>query len=44
MTLAHTAKFHLDSMEYYPYGEIRSDSVPMDKLFSGQRLDDTGLH
>ena len=34
----------LGAMKYYPYGEIRSGSVPTDKLFTGQRLDGTGLY
>ena len=32
------------SIKYYPYGSTRSDSVPTDKKFTGQRLDDTGLY
>ncbi len=32
------------TMKYYPYGETRVGSVPTDKLFTGQRLDDTGLY
>jgi RHS repeat-associated protein len=31
-------------MKYYPFGGARSGSVPTDKLFTGQRLDDTGLY
>jgi RHS repeat-associated protein len=31
-------------MKYYPYGSTRSGSVTTDKLFTGQRLDDTGLY
>jgi RHS repeat-associated protein len=34
----------LGTMKYYPYGSTRSGSVPTDKLFTGQRLDDTGLY
>jgi RHS repeat-associated protein len=34
----------LGIMKYYPYGETRTGSVPTDKLFTGQRLDDTGLY
>ena len=32
------------SILYYPYGATRAGSVPTDKLFTGQRLDDTGLY
>jgi len=32
------------SIKYYPYGSTRSGSVPTDKKFTGQRLDDTGLY
>jgi RHS repeat-associated protein len=34
----------VSSISYLPYGEIRSGSVPTDKLFTGQRLDDAGLY
>jgi len=34
----------IGTMKYYPFGETRSGSVPTDKLFTGQRLDDTGLY
>jgi RHS repeat-associated protein len=32
--------------KYYPFGECRNSpqNVPTDKLFTGQRLDDTGLY
>ncbi|MBI4302735.1 MAG: hypothetical protein HY665_00135 [Chloroflexi bacterium] len=32
------------SIRYFPFGATRSGSVPTDKLFTGQRLDDTGLY
>ncbi|MBI4188785.1 MAG: RHS repeat-associated core domain-containing protein [Chloroflexi bacterium] len=32
------------TMKYTPFGETLSGSVPTDKLFTGQRLDDTGLY
>jgi len=31
-------------MKYCPYGDTRSGSVSTDKLFTGQRLDDTRLY
>jgi len=31
-------------MKYLPFGEIRTGYVPTDKLFTGQRLDPTGLY
>jgi len=34
----------LGAMKYYPFGETRSGTVPTDKLFTGQRLDDTSLY
>jgi RHS repeat-associated protein len=34
----------LGAIKYLPFGETRSGSVPTDKLFTGQRLDDTGLY
>jgi RHS repeat-associated protein len=34
----------LGTIKYYPYGSTRSGSVPTDKKFTGQRLDDTGLY
>jgi RHS repeat-associated protein len=34
----------LGTIKYTPFGETRSGSVPTDKLFTGQRLDDTGLY
>jgi RHS repeat-associated protein len=40
-----TDGYQIDTtMKYYPYGGIRSGSVPTDKLFTGQRLDGTGLY
>lgn len=32
------------TMNYLPFGAARSGSVPTDKLFTGQRLDATGLY
>jgi len=32
------------TMKYYPYGGTRAGDVPIDKLFTGQRLDGTGLY
>ena len=32
------------TMKYYPFGGIRSGSVPTDLQFTGQRLDGTGLY
>ena len=34
------------TMRYYPYGECRKSTgtIPTDKKFTGQRLDDTGLY
>jgi YD repeat-containing protein len=32
------------TVKYLPFGETRSGTVPTDKLFTGQRLDDTGLY
>ena len=32
------------TMKYYPFGATRSGSVPTDRLFTGQRLDSTGLY
>jgi RHS repeat-associated protein len=32
------------TMKYLPFGLTRSGSVPTDKLFTGQRLDDIGLY
>jgi len=32
------------TIKYYPYGATRAGSVPTDKKFTGQRLDDTGLY
>ena len=32
------------TMKYLPFGETRTGSVPTDKLFTGQRLDATGLY
>ncbi len=32
------------TMKYYPYGGTRAGDVPVDKLFTGQRLDGTGLY
>jgi RHS repeat-associated protein len=34
----------LGAILYRPFGETRGGSVPTDKLFTGQRLDDTGLY
>jgi len=34
----------LGAIKYLPFGETRSGSVPTDKQFTGQRLDDTGLY
>ncbi|MFC2018020.1 RHS repeat-associated core domain-containing protein [Chloroflexota bacterium] len=36
----------VSTVRYYPYGDIRyqSGSLTTDKLFTGQRLDDTGLY
>jgi RHS repeat-associated protein len=34
----------ISGIKYYPYGSARSGSVPTDKQFTGQRLDDTGLY
>jgi RHS repeat-associated protein len=34
----------LGTIKYYPYGSTRSGSVPTDKKFTGQRLDETGLY
>ncbi len=34
----------LGVIKYYPYGATRSGDVPTDKLFTGQRYDDTGLY
>ncbi len=32
------------TVKYLPYGETRTGAVPTDKLFTGQRLDETGLY
>jgi RHS repeat-associated protein len=32
------------TMKYLPFGGTRSGSVPTDKKFTGQRLDNTGLY
>lgn len=32
------------TVKYLPFGETRMGSVPTDKLFTGQRLDETGLY
>jgi RHS repeat-associated protein len=34
----------MGTIKYYPFGTTRSGSVPTDKLFTGQRLDGTGLY
>jgi RHS repeat-associated protein len=34
----------LGAIEYLPFGETRSGSVPTDKQFTGQELDGTGLY
>jgi len=34
----------LGTIKYYPYGSTHSGSVPTDRKFTGQRLDDTGLY
>ena len=34
----------LGSIKYYPFGATRSGSVPTDKKFTGQRLDQNGLY
>ncbi|MBN2240870.1 MAG: RHS repeat-associated core domain-containing protein [Dehalococcoidales bacterium] len=31
-------------MKYMPYGTVRSGEIPTDRLFTGQRYDDTGLY
>jgi RHS repeat-associated protein len=33
-----------DTVNYLPFGETRAGNVPTDKLFTGQRLDSTGLY
>jgi RHS repeat-associated protein len=32
------------TMKYFPFGGIRAGTVPTERLFTGQRLDDTGLY
>jgi hypothetical protein len=32
------------TVKYLPFGGTRSGGVPTDKLFTGQRLDATGLY
>lgn len=34
----------ISSISYMPYGATRAGSVPTDRLFTDQRLDDTGLY
>ena len=36
----------LETMKYYPYGDSRNSpsELPTDRLFTGQRYDDTGLY
>lgn len=34
----------LGTVNYYPFGSVRSGTVPTDVLFKGQKLDDTGLY
>jgi RHS repeat-associated protein len=34
----------LGTIKYTPFGETRAGDVPTDKLFTGQRLDSTGLY
>ena len=34
----------MGAIKYFAYGLTRSGSVPTDKLFTGQRLDDTGMY
>jgi len=34
----------IGAINYYPYGETRSGSVPTDRKFTGQRLDRTGFY
>ena len=34
----------LGTIKYFPFGATRSGSVPTDKKFTGQRLDETGLY
>ena len=34
----------INDIKYYPYGTTRTGDVPTDKLFTGQRLDGTGLY
>ena len=33
-----------NKIKYLPFGETRSGSVPTDKQFTGQTLDDTGIY
>lgn len=34
----------VSGIKYYPYGATRAGSVPLDKQFTGQELDSTGLY
>jgi hypothetical protein len=44
--IADTAGASIATMRFYPFGGTRSSSgtMPTDRLFTGQRLDQTGLY